>query len=418
MRKIFIFLTVICVVSGLVAGNPKTGNDIFVKMRFYEGIKSNTVLKKDVISSYFLKPLFVGNIEFGSDEKKEGDEIVRIFNLKKIRVLNETKWGWRADEKKKHFEIVVLNSHKFRIEVFMKGDNGKFELSILNEDENKNLLKTALNLPEERSSVFGFEDSLGKPFFLSLSRAAGELVLRKEALEKIRMVKDPVLIKRVKPVYPRVAYEARVSGNVVIEAFIGKDGVVERARVLRGNPILSRAALEAVYNWRYKPYIVDGIPKKVKFYVVVRFSLDTERTGIHTSKRVKSFDIPNIWPVNGNLTSGFGERINPVTKKKDFHNGLDIAAKKGTNVIAPADGIVIFAGFKKKYGNLVVIDHKNGYISKYGQLSKIFVKKGEKIKKKKVIGLVGSSGISTGPHLHWEVHYKGKPVNPTKLIKD
>ncbi len=415
MKKlVIVILAILIIISGFLTGSEKKGNDIFVKMRFYEGHRKGVKNIPSVVSAFFLKPLFVGNITFNLDNKKESEEIKRIFNLTAIRILNETKWGWRFDEKRKEFEIIILNSHKFTVEVSMLDRKKSFELKIVNNDNNRVLLKTILNLPESKSSVFGFEDSFGKPFFLSLNRAKGESVIRRESVKKIKSIKNPVLIKMIRPVYPETVLKKKIGGVVVVEAICDKFGRVSKARVVRGNSILANAALKAIYKWVYEPYIENGIPKPVKFYVVVKFQVDTN---VRNKKIDSNKNIPDIWPAKGYLTSGFGWRIHPITKKRDFHKGQDIAARKGTTVIAPAAGTVIFAGFKKNYGNLIVIDHKNGYISKYGQLSVILVKKGEKIKKKQMIGKVGSSSVGTGPHLHWEVIYKGQPINPVKLVK-
>lgn len=116
---------------------------------------------------------------------------------------------------------------------------------------------------------------------------------------------------------------------------------------------------------------------------------------------------------DGRMSSNYGIRKDPFSKKKTFHGGIDIAAPKGTSVLASASGEVVFAGKKGGYGNLIVIKHILGYESRYGHLSKIRVKVGALIKKGELIGDVGSTGRSTGPHLHFEVRRfkkKEKPV--------
>ncbi len=125
---------------------------------------------------------------------------------------------------------------------------------------------------------------------------------------------------------------------------------------------------------------------------------------------------PSIWPVKGFITDGFGYRIDPFTGKRAFHKGIDISAKRGTPVIAPADGIVTMAGKTKGYGNFVVINHQNNIETRYGHLRDIFVKKGQMVKRGDVIGTVGNTGRSTGPHLHFEIRVNGKAVNPKNYI--
>ncbi len=125
---------------------------------------------------------------------------------------------------------------------------------------------------------------------------------------------------------------------------------------------------------------------------------------------------PSIMPAKGLKTSKFGYRISPFTGQKEFHAGLDIANRKGTKVFATANGKISFAGKRMFIGNEVLIDHGHGIVTKYGHLSKILVKSGSRIKRGDVIGLMGSTGRSTGPHVHYEVRVNGIPVNPEKYI--
>lgn len=125
---------------------------------------------------------------------------------------------------------------------------------------------------------------------------------------------------------------------------------------------------------------------------------------------------PAICPTKGWVTSKFGYRTSPFTGLKEFHKGLDIATRKGTPVIATADGVVSFSGKKGFLGKVVSIDHGHGVVSRYAHLSKMKKKQGEKVKRGDIIGLVGSSGRSTGPHLHYDVRVNGVNVNPEKYI--
>ena len=125
---------------------------------------------------------------------------------------------------------------------------------------------------------------------------------------------------------------------------------------------------------------------------------------------------PSIWPTRGWLSSRFGYRTSPFTKKKEFHRGIDISAKSGSPILSPANGMVIFNGWKRGYGRVIVMKHARGFKTKYAHLKKALVKKGQYVKKGTKIGLVGSSGRSTGPHLHYEVHLNNVPVNPLRYI--
>lgn len=125
---------------------------------------------------------------------------------------------------------------------------------------------------------------------------------------------------------------------------------------------------------------------------------------------------PSTWPVKGRISSSFGMRSSPFQRGVNFHRGLDIAAPLGTPVYAPAKGVVAFAGIQSGYGNVIFVKHRAGISTRYGHLSKILVKEGQKVERGDVIGLVGNTGRSTGPHLHYEVRVGGVSVNPMKYI--
>ncbi|HEY9180498.1 MAG TPA: peptidoglycan DD-metalloendopeptidase family protein [Candidatus Baltobacteraceae bacterium] len=122
------------------------------------------------------------------------------------------------------------------------------------------------------------------------------------------------------------------------------------------------------------------------------------------------------WPVSGTITSPFGYRRNPFGGGMEFHQGLDIAAPMGTTITAAASGTVISAGWYGGYGNYILIDHGGGMATGYGHCSQIFVSVGQQVQKGQAIGAVGSTGASTGPHLHFEVRINGKAVDPAAYL--
>jgi len=125
---------------------------------------------------------------------------------------------------------------------------------------------------------------------------------------------------------------------------------------------------------------------------------------------------PSIWPTRGWLSSRFGYRTSPFADKREFHRGIDISARSGSKVISPANGLVVFTGWERGYGRVIVIKHARGFKTKYAHLRKILVKKGQHVKKGAKIGLVGNSGRTTGSHLHYEVHLNNVAVNPLRYI--
>ncbi len=143
--------------------------------------------------------------------------------------------------------------------------------------------------------------------------------------------------------------------------------------------------------------------------------LDAVRTGVER-RRSLADATPSIWPVAGWLTSAFGNRRDPFTGGSDFHPGLDISASHGEAVLTPASGTVSMAGWNGSYGNMVVVEHGYGIVTKFGHLSRFGVMNGQQVNRGDVIGFVGSTGRSTSSHLHYEIWVNGKLTNPMRLL--
>lgn len=127
---------------------------------------------------------------------------------------------------------------------------------------------------------------------------------------------------------------------------------------------------------------------------------------------------PSIWPVPGAPSRGFGANVDPWTGDFAHHSGIDIPTPYGQRVQASAAGVVVFSGYRGDYGHLVIIDHKFGLSTYYGHLMRASVRTGQTVRRHDVIGYVGSTGRSTGPHLHYEVRVNNSPVNPYKFLSD
>jgi murein DD-endopeptidase MepM/ murein hydrolase activator NlpD len=136
-----------------------------------------------------------------------------------------------------------------------------------------------------------------------------------------------------------------------------------------------------------------------------------------TADWIRANSAPNLWPVEGQVTGSFGERIDPFNGEGAFHSGVDIGSTYGTQIIAPADGLVTATENMGGYGKAIMIDHGNGISTRYGHLSGFAVTAGQRVQRGDVIGFVGESGRSTGPHLHYEVRINGTPVNPYKYLR-
>jgi len=125
---------------------------------------------------------------------------------------------------------------------------------------------------------------------------------------------------------------------------------------------------------------------------------------------------PSIWPVRGYLSSAYGRRRDPFTGARDFHPGIDISAPRGTKILAPADGVVLTVGRRGAYGKAIIIDHGHDTITRYGHLENYNVRPGQRVRRGDVIGFVGNSGRSNGPHLHYEVWVGDRKQNPVHYI--
>jgi murein DD-endopeptidase MepM/ murein hydrolase activator NlpD len=188
----------------------------------------------------------------------------------------------------------------------------------------------------------------------------------------------------------------------------------DNSRQIVPNPLVRKTALtyapKAPEQTVKRPVLVNDIT------VVSRVSdksLDPVILSTASKSSLASAFIPSIWPVVGSLRSGVGMRGNPFGGSgTEYHKGQDIAAPMGTPVIATADGNITIAGWQRGYGWVVYIDHGNGITTRYGHLSRIDVAVGQNIRRGEQLGLVGSTGRSTGPHLHYEVRINGQPVSP------
>lgn len=163
-----------------------------------------------------------------------------------------------------------------------------------------------------------------------------------------------------------------------------------------------------------KPNVSSESKNKTQNTVVSKKTADDKSVSTDNVKQASS-SASFIMPLKGVITSGFGNRVNPITKKKEFHEGIDIAASVGTKVHAVADGTVVIARQDDSYGKYVKVKHKDGIYSLYAHLKNINVKQGQAIKQNAVIGVVGVTGETNGPHLHFEIIEDGKNVNPLSV---
>ena len=182
---------------------------------------------------------------------------------------------------------------------------------------------------------------------------------------------------------------------------------------LPGALVLFAVVLMLNFYFSYPTYAIAQVQPKLS---------RTAEASLAPAQNTKSITLeklattPSIWPVNGSVTSSFGWRISPTGSSKEQHAGIDIAINAGTPVVATADGRVVQSGPFGGYGNLVQIDHGNGISTLYGHNSQIAVNIGQSVKKGQVVSYAGSTGNSTGPHVHYEVRENDTSIDPWKYL--
>ena len=194
-------------------------------------------------------------------------------------------------------------------------------------------------------------------------------------------------------------------------------GSLESSQGVLASPMSLSAGSNGLSEQEMIASIRDGIDWLSKESTIQEQSLQ-ELSLAAEKKSSRWAATPSIWPVKGWVTSGFGPRVSPFTEKPAWHDGLDIGAAANAPIQAPAQGRVTAVGFDPKLGILVKLDHGFGIETVYGHLAKSLVKEGQRVKRGEAIALVGSTGLATGPHLHYMVKVNGQALDPVKYILD
>lgn len=243
---------------------------------------------------------------------------------------------------------------------------------------------------------------------LTITGMAGSYVrmlLKAERFNQLRDEKDAL-----KSRYSRLEQIAQ-ENQLQAESLSSLAGEVSTLYGLKPDPVFQRddpasASIEQFYA--LKNTAMSG---------AASIGIGMDITDATTRDWVRMASAPTLWPVDGRITSGFGERMDPFDREGAFHRGVDISSQIGTPVIAPADGIVRFADLMNGYGRAIMVDHGQGITTLYGHLSGFGVANGQIVHRGDTLGYVGQSGRSTGPHLHYEVRIFNTPVNPYKYLR-
>jgi murein DD-endopeptidase MepM/ murein hydrolase activator NlpD len=233
----------------------------------------------------------------------------------------------------------------------------------------------------------------------SYRAATGELTAQIQSLETVindlgaRSQLDPVQARAMQKL-PAVIKTRAAGGSTVAQSA----AVAELAKTALSSPEDTFGVLRD---------LLQGLESRLRY---VR--RDVER------REALSAATPSIWPAHGWLTGTFGGRSDPFTGEPGFHQGLDISTEKGQPVFATADGTIESASYTGDYGNLIVVQHGFGLVTRYGHLSAFHVKPGQAVKRGDVIGYVGATGRATGAHLHYEITANGRLINPLQLLTE
>ncbi len=265
--------------------------------------------------------------------------------------------------------------------------------------------------------ISGLSYFFGKKYFNFVGNTGEVSELRRDA--KVRKIKVEELSQRIKNFESKMARLERFENKLrVITALEDSPKSIEKNWGLGGpyglttnsyTTILEKGAASMVERLHNE---LDQLDRQAKIETISFQELDE----FFKSQKSLLSSTPSIWPTRGWVTSSFGFRKSPFTGLREKHDGWDIGARLGSNVRVTADGIVVVAGREHGYGKLVEIDHGYGIVTRYGHNSKNIVKVGDRVQRGQKIALVGSTGRSTGPHLHYEVRLHGVPVNPKNYI--
>jgi murein DD-endopeptidase MepM/ murein hydrolase activator NlpD len=270
-----------------------------------------------------------------------------------------------------------------------------------------------ISIPVHYLYVFVIGAAIG---FLSLTGIASSytrMLLKVSRYNELRQEKD-----QLKTNYSRLEEVAK-ERDVQVASLGSIAGEVSALYGLKTQPTLVTASTEQIED--------DAVSSSLNQLHVLRTSALTGATMVGltlgltrnatTADWFKANSAPNLWPVEGQVTGSFGERIDPFNGEGAFHSGVDISSNFGHAIVAPADGVVTFTDLMGGYGKAIMIDHGNGISTRYGHLSGYAVTTGQHVHRGDVIGYVGASGRSTGPHLHYEVRINDTPVNPYKYLR-
>ncbi|ADD03019.1 Peptidase M23 [Thermoanaerobacter italicus Ab9] len=335
-----------------------------------------------------------------TETKKKKEEVINQKNDIAAQIAD-------LDKKLNVTQQELANVQKRLADITEKLNKTREELEVAKQKEN-----TQLKTMKERIRAMYISGELGYLEVLLGAKDFGDFITRLDVVKCI-VDYDSNLFESYKQQRKLVEQKEKELVQMQIEVQNYKDQIISRQRELQ-LAMASREGLMRDLERQQKLYEQqeDELLKQSK-------QLEKVIQQLQAKSKIKYSGGKLLWPVPSSsvITSPFGTRYHPILKQYRTHTGIDIAAQTGASILAAADGQVIFAGYYGGYGYAVIIDHGDGISTLYGHNSALLVKEGDTVKRGQVIAKAGSTGLSTGPHLHFEVRKNGVPVNPMDWLK-
>jgi len=331
MKKIFKFWSLLLLLCLTVTSFNISAQSI-TRMRLYQGYRGSVPQPAKVVSAYYLKKGLSKQDILDVQIDKEKKSLVRIFNLKNIKLMTQGDMVINEKESSQQSRLMVLNDKNFLIQMTVlsqKKELFKIEIKEKNGQFNS-LLDTKLIIPTQKTAVLGFEDSSGKIYFLSLFRKKDTSFNTEPTVEFIHH-QGPELVYRINPAYPAQARLEGIQGLVVLEGIVDKKGHISKISVVRGkHDILIKEAIKAIKQWQYEPYQIKNQSQQVTFTITVNFILQKDQPISHEG---------NVNFTTDSTRLRFQKKVNPIYPPKALESGIEGEVILG--VIVNKKGVVI-----------------------------------------------------------------------------
>ncbi len=318
-RTVFLLVLFIAATFYLLADTE----EIAVQLRFYEGMEENGNNSGIVISSYYQKKSTDDTILPFVEVNAETEKLKEIYNLKDVKPIGNYDVVLRNGRAVRIFTDIVMSGKKLAFRVApVREKTDRFAIKLFEGSDKNVLLESEIIVPEEKTAVYGFKDSKEKIYFLAFNR---KKEIEFADLKKGKTVESPRLVMQIEPEYPRVALKARISGDVLLIGSTDIEGNVINTRIIQGHPLFRQAVINSIRNWKYVPWKVNGVQKRVYFSVIAMFRLSRESiTNIKKESqlalknykpRVKGLKPENGLPRIMELITVFGDEMKPKSRE-------------------------------------------------------------------------------------------------------